>query len=269
MSCIKRIRHELRLYQVAQMFYSRLPVPSGFSHQPELLDQASRYLPAVGTLVALLAVALAAGLYFIQLPISLVAWLTLAFTVWLTGAFHEDGFADTCDGFGGGWTSEHILQIMKDSRIGTYGTVGLILALGARYLALQALLQLSFHYFAIALITAFTLSRWAVVNTIYSGNYARIDAASKVRPIAQGMSLLTYGIATVWTLSWLLLWQSSILFVCLPISIWLIQRGMYTYFHKKIRGYTGDCLGAIQQVSEIAIYLLLLCSHAYGIEANI
>jgi len=112
--------HQLRLFFVALQFFTRMPVPRWVGFDPQWLSQASRYFPAVGLVVgafAALAYALASALW----PPIVAVLLSTSTTIWLTGAFHEDGFADTCDGLGGGMTRERVLEIMKDSRIGAYG----------------------------------------------------------------------------------------------------------------------------------------------------
>ena len=117
-------RRERDLLLVALMFFTRIPMPRWVPFDEARLNGASRYFPLVGLLVG----AVAALVYGVAVNLwspALALVLATAATVLLTGAFHEDGFADVCDGFGGGWDREQVLSIMKDSRIGTYGTVGL------------------------------------------------------------------------------------------------------------------------------------------------
>ncbi len=107
---------QLRLFFIALQFFTRLPIPRWVGFQPEWLQHASRYFPLVGCVVA----AVAAGVYALAalvLPAPLAAVLSTAASIYVTGAFHEDGFADTCDGLGGGMTRERVLEIMKDSRV--------------------------------------------------------------------------------------------------------------------------------------------------------
>src|SRR5215213_7826698 len=114
------MKHELRLLFTALQFYTRLPVPRWVGYSETALNQATRYFPLIGWLVGLLAGATwLIGTYLVDAPTGLL--LSMMASVLLTGAFHEDGFADVCDGFGGGWTKEKILLIMKDSRLGAYG----------------------------------------------------------------------------------------------------------------------------------------------------
>ncbi|MFC6672399.1 adenosylcobinamide-GDP ribazoletransferase [Marinobacterium aestuariivivens] len=140
------------------------------------LNHASRYFPLVGLLLG----TLAAALYWLLeplLPLPLTLLLCTLFTILLTGGFHEDGLADVCDGFGGGWTPEQTLGIMKDSRLGSYGALGLLLALAFRLTALLYVPDV-----LIALLLGHTLSRFLAVSLIYSETYVQQDRLSKAKP---------------------------------------------------------------------------------------
>jgi adenosylcobinamide-GDP ribazoletransferase len=119
---------QLELFFIALAYFTRLPVPGWVAFAPEKLGQAARFLPLVGWLVA----AIGAAVFWLAaqvLPVDIAVVLSMAATVRVTGAFHEDGWADTCDGLGGGWTKARVLEIMKDSRIGSFGAIGLVLLL--------------------------------------------------------------------------------------------------------------------------------------------
>src|SRR5690348_17261176 len=107
------MKRELQIFFTAVMYYTRIPVPPSTTHEPEFLSLATRYVPVIGWIVGGVysAVIVVAMMVF---PVWVSILLGLAASVLLTGAFHEDGFADVCDGFGGGWTREKILLIMKD-----------------------------------------------------------------------------------------------------------------------------------------------------------
>jgi adenosylcobinamide-GDP ribazoletransferase len=129
---------QVRLFFIALQFFTRLPIPSWVGFEAAWLHHASRYFPLVGAVVA----AIAAGVYALAalvLPAPVAVLLSTAAGIYATGAFHEDGFADMCDGFGGGQTRERVLEIMKDSRIGAYGAIGIILLLAVKCAALSAL----------------------------------------------------------------------------------------------------------------------------------
>ena len=119
------MKKELRIFFTALMFYTRIPCRVWVDHSEDYLNKATRYFPLIGWLIGLAMALVIYGSLFI-LPISVCVILALAVSVLMTGAFHEDGFGDVCDGFGGGWTKSQILEIMKDSRVGTYSVVGFI-----------------------------------------------------------------------------------------------------------------------------------------------
>ena len=130
------MKKEIAVFLTAIMFFTRIPCPKNIDHSPEILTKSSRYFSLVGIIVGFFG---ALVFYVSELlfndTISIL--LSMSGTIWITGAFHEDGFADVCDGFGGGWTKEKILTIMKDSRVGTYGIVGLGLLLAIKFNALS------------------------------------------------------------------------------------------------------------------------------------
>jgi len=172
-------------------------------------------------------------------------------SIFITGAFHEDGLSDSCDGFGGGWTRESILRIMKDSRVGAYGVIGIWLALSLKFFALysipEALLSLS-------IIAGHSVSRFFSGAFIFTHLYVQEDLQSKVKPLARKMStkdLLISGIGGLAPL--LLFWQAKLFLLLIPLALakWLLGR----YYRKHLGGYTGDCLGAAQQIFEIVFYL--------------
>ena len=122
------IKRQIHIFFTALMFYTRIPCPKNIDHDPEYLNKASRYFPLIGWIVG--GLSFLVFIFFEELftvPIAVV--FSIVASVLVTGGFHEDGFADVCDGFGGGWTKEKILLIMKDSAIGAYGALGLILIL--------------------------------------------------------------------------------------------------------------------------------------------
>ena len=133
------MKKELRIFFTALMFYTRIPCPGWVDHSEDYLNKATRYFPLIGWLIGLAMALVIYGSLFI-LPISVCVILALAVSVLMTGAFHEDGFGDVCDGFGGGWTKSQILEIMKDSRVGTYSVVGFILLFALKMAALISFL---------------------------------------------------------------------------------------------------------------------------------
>lgn len=254
------MRRQLHIFLTAVMFYTRIPCPSWVDHSPDLLNRATVYFPVIGWIVGAVA-ALTIWLVFPTYSLMTAVMLSMIATILLTGAFHEDGFADVCDGFGGGWTKERILEIMKDSRVGAYGVIGLICLLGLKYHLLmqllpnkQPLLQM------LLLLVAHTWSRGTALTFIYTHSYVREDAESKAKPVAERMSGEELLLALAFTAAPMLaLWQYSGVWaywlVAVPLLVvkWYLGR----YFTRWIGGYTGDCLGATQQIAEVVLLMSL------------
>lgn len=247
------MRKQFDLFRTALMFYTRIPVGNIKGYESSMLSQSTRFFPVIGLLVG----ALSAGVFwlFMQvLPVNVAVLLSMAFSVYLTGAFHEDGFADFCDGFGGGYTKEKVLTIMKDSRIGTYGSVGLLFMLGTKYFSLTALAP---EPIMLSLIAGNTISRLMPVVLLYTSHYVREDLASKAKPIGMRdtVGAFLFALATgAIPFLWLSVEVAIVVVVALAI-VFLIFRA---YIHRKLGGYTGDVLGALQQLSEVTFYLSVL-----------
>ncbi|MBA4094920.1 MAG: adenosylcobinamide-GDP ribazoletransferase, partial [Candidatus Accumulibacter sp.] len=192
------------------------------------------------------------------------AVLSTAATIYATGAFHEDGFADTCDGLGGGMTRERVLEIMKDSRVGAYGAIGVVGMLGTKCTALAMLPPAS----AIgALLLAHPLSRLAATSLIWRMEYAR--AEGKAKPLAERMTTAEFGIASVTVATAAALLLASGTLDMRAVLAALLAAGATTWwlarkFAQRIGGYTGDCLGAVQQLTEAFIYLAVLATLGHG-----
>ncbi len=253
------MRRELAYFFAALRFFTRLPVPGWVGHAQDQLDHAARYFPLVGVIVGAIGAA-ATWLASLALPPSLAVLLGMAATILATGAFHEDGFSDSCDGFGGGWEKAQVLAIMKDSRIGSYGAIGIGLLLLAKWNALVGLAgDQMVPAFAAALIAGHAVSRLASTLLIGTLAYVRDDETSKSKPLARRMGageLLTaavFGLAPCALLPWR---HALVALAFVVLTTWLAAR----YFVRRIGGYTGDCLGALQQATELAFYLGLLCS---------
>ena len=244
------------------MFYTRIPCPAWVDHAPEYLSRATRFFPVVGWLAGLfcfLAWYPAGRLWNPEIA----ALLILIAGVVFTGAFHEDGFADLCDGFGGGWTPEQILDIMKDSRVGTYGVLGLGLLMTLKWLALTDLLRLCAHHPAqvlLCLVLYHSLARFTAISLIFSEPYVRADQLSKAKPVAQGFTFAEPLIATVTAalpLAAAAYWLSPlVLIVLLPLLI--LRQVSAIYLRQRLGGYTGDCLGALEQLAEVVILLTVV-----------
>lgn len=258
----------VRHFLLALQFFTRVPVTGqlagwvGFS--PAMLRASAAHFPGVGWLVG----AVGAGVFCVAqvgLPglagALVAAVLSTAATVWMTGAFHEDGLADGADGLGGSVDRVRALEIMKDSRIGAFGAIALVLALGLKIALLAALAGQGMPTVALALVCAHVLSRLAPLFLIRWLPYVGDEgAASKSKPLADaiGSGALLAGVA--WSLpaaAWLLAalgWTRGLaaMLLCALAALYIAR-----LLKRRLRGFTGDGLGATQQVCELAIYLAL------------
>ncbi|MBI5110061.1 MAG: adenosylcobinamide-GDP ribazoletransferase [Rhodocyclales bacterium] len=253
------MKRELEYFFAALRFFTRLPVPAWVGHSSEQLNHAARYFPLVGIIIGAIGAAVteAAAL---ALPIGVAVLLGMAATVLATGGFHEDGFADSCDGFGGGVDQARVLAIMKDSRIGSYAAIGLGLLLLTKW---NALVEIDAAFgpplLALTLIAGHAVSRLASTVLIYFLTYVRDDDSSKSKPLAQRLSGGELLIAALCGLApCLLLPLADLLFGLAATALAALLAARY--FLRRIGGYTGDCLGATQQVAELAFYLGMLCT---------
>lgn len=254
--------HGLRLFLVALQFLTRVPVPLGAAWQPEWLQQCARHFPGVGLLVGGFGAGVLAGAAALW-PLPVAVLLSMAATVWLTGAFHEDGLADTCDGLGGAVSREKALQIMKDSRIGTYGAAALLLVLLLKAALLLALAQVTLAVALVALPLAHAWSRGAAVLLLRLLPYAGDAGQAKAKPLAQGIATPGLAVAGLWMLlalvvaaTWLPLPALLVALAALAMGV----AGMARWLRRRLGGFTGDTLGAAQQLCELAIYLALLAA---------
>lgn len=250
----------MKVFLTAVMFYTRIPCPSWVDHSPDYIQKCTKFFPVIGWIVGIIFCVVLLGCKQI-LPIEAAILLAILATILTTGAFHEDGFADVCDGFGGGWTKDKILEIMKDSRLGTYGAVGLIINFLLKFYLIYSILNITNVPIAIAIfISAHTLSRLMSVGIIRFGEYAREDATSKVKPIAIGISKTDFFIVILLGLTpfvILIFFTNLIIFITI-IPLISCAYFLNKYFKKWIGGYTGDCLGCTQQVTEILFYITIL-----------
>jgi adenosylcobinamide-GDP ribazoletransferase len=238
----------LRLFLIAIQFLTRLPVPESLVASEETLGRATRFFPLVGVIVGAGA-AMTFWLLQYLLPHSAAVLGAIIFTAFITNGFHEDGLADTFDGFGGGWTKEQALEIMRDSRLGTYGALALIFLILGKYSFLSSLAPGQIWRW---LIVAHTASRWTVLPLCAWLPYARAEGHGKLVAKRIGMAEMITG-SMVFSISVLLLsWQAA-LAALLVTGLASLLTGLY--FRARLSGITGDCLGATNQLTEVALYL--------------
>ncbi|WP_295855851.1 adenosylcobinamide-GDP ribazoletransferase [uncultured Xylophilus sp.] len=256
----------VRHWLLALQFFTRIPVTGrlaawvGFS--PAMLRAAAAHFPAIGWIAAAVACGAYAGAVALWgngplVPLAAAVACTAA-TAWLTGAFHEDGLADVADGLGGSADRERALEIMKDSRIGSYGALALVLAVAAKVALLGVLGGHGLAAVLTALAGAQVVSRFWPLLIVRTLPHVGDTARSKSKPLADQIS----GGALVIAFSWccvplaLVLLAQGALFLGASLAasgaaLWWMRRG----FVRRLGGFTGDCLGAVQQVCEIAFYL--------------
>jgi adenosylcobinamide-GDP ribazoletransferase len=262
------MQKQWRNFLLALGFFTRIPVPSFLDFQEADLNHTVKYFPLVGWLVGLIGVAA----FYLAMQVfthGIAVLISMAATIFATGAFHEDGLADSADGLGGGWSREQVLAIMQDSRLGTYGAIALFMVLMTKY---QLLAEMHADTVMAALICAHALSRLSAVWLMAALPYAKADANStgKAKPLATQVSRNDLWLANVFGLLPLLMllallqnslanWRATLSFVLLVLAavgaIWWWWRLL---LKRKLGGYTGDTLGAIQQLSEIMFYLASL-----------
>lgn len=245
------LRQELHALAAAVMFFTRLPVPAGWGTTRDDLQRAAAYFPFVGWIGG----GVAAAVWWLAAPVwlpAIASGLSLAATVLLTGAMHEDGFADVCDGFGGGYTKERVLEIMRDSRVGAFGAIGAVIMLLLKWQTVAGLPSL---LAPVALVAGHVVSRAVSTSLMATLSYVREESV-KAKPLATALrgGRLAWVIVTALAAMALLpprLWWA--------LAVMLVVRAVLArWFVKRIGGYTGDCLGAAQQVSEVAFYLAVI-----------
>lgn len=250
-----RARFESHALLTAVQFLTRVPAPGGMNRpgaDPRLLPASVRYFPVVGGLIGLFTglVAWAAGQYW---PPGVAALLALAAEALLTGAFHEDAVADSCDALGGGWTRDDVLRIMKDSRVGSFGALGLGLAVALRWATLAAVPPGE-----VVLVAAFAgaLGRLCIVALMRAVPPVP-DWASLTRDVGERASLTTLTAAIGLTLPVLV-----VALVADPVRALAgvalagaVTAGWGWYVRRRLGGVTGDCLGAAAVFGQVAVML--------------
>jgi adenosylcobinamide-GDP ribazoletransferase len=267
---VQRLRDQLtffmRHYLVALQFFTRVPVTGSLAQwtdfQPEMLRASAPHFPGVGLFVGFVA-CLAFAVFSIGLPEGplsplAAAVLSTIVTVLLTGAFHEDGLADTADGLGGSHERERALEIMKDSRVGSFGAAALMLALAAKCSLLAVLAVHSAPGVITALLAGHAVSRFWPLVLVHTMDYAGDPAASKSKPLAERIDRRGLLWAALWCLPALALMVVADGVPFLVLALALSAGALFAFramLRHRLQGFTGDCLGAAQQVCEIAFYL--------------
>ena len=265
----------LKHFLIALQFFTRIPITGRLAawvgYSPAMLRASSVYFPLVGSVVGSFAAAvLLLALTLLpsgSLGALLAAALATAASVWLTGGFHEDGLADTADALGGYVPRDKALEIMKDSRIGNYGSLSLIVVLGLKIFALAVLAEQAALLAAAALLWAHTLSRVSPLLLMISLPHVGDLSASKSKPLADAISPLQLLAALCWPAL-----LAAGLAYALPTGAWALAAALmllaawrlHAWFAQRLGGFTGDTLGCAQQISELLAYLALLSWPQWG-----
>jgi len=238
----------MRRFFIAVQFLTRLPVPGMLSNSEAELGKAAAFFPLIGVIVGGGAALVSVLLQWV-FPVSASVLCAMVFAAFITNGFHEDGLADTFDGFGGGWTKDRVLEIMRDSRIGTYGTLALVFLVLGKLTFLSSLPQGQIWRW---LIVAHTAARWTILPLCAWLPYARADGQGKLVAKQVGALELLTATATLIVAFLLLPWRAA-LAALLVTSLVTLLSGLY--FRARLEGITGDCLGATNQLTEVGLYL--------------
>jgi adenosylcobinamide-GDP ribazoletransferase len=230
----------------AVQFMTRIPMPA-FRYEPSLVLGGAKFYPLVGALIALGAIVLERALRS-HLPATVIAVVVLSYLVIITGGFHEDGLADTADALGGGWTRERMLEIMHDSRIGSFGTLAIALSLLARWSLLSTLSVARFPFYVLA---AHVLCRWTTLPLGAFVDSARKDGLGARLAYKIPISSLVVGTLLAFLITGWALRVDALIPIAVVIVITFLS-GLY--YRSQIGGITGDCFGATNQLAEIAVY---------------
>lgn len=256
----------LRHFLLAVQFFTRIPITGKLAewvgYTPAMLRASAAHFPAIGWIVGCASAGVFAAFCWALPSQSASVWVaaifSTAFSVLLTGAFHEDGLADTADGLGGGFTRERALEIMKDSRIGTYGAIALVLAVLAKISLLVLLAQIHLQWVLVALFAAHVSSRYTPLWLIRCLVHVGDTPQSKSKPLADSIGFAGLAVGGGWWLlglgltAFFLPWGALLVAVLAAAAATALVGWR---LHQRLQGYTGDGLGAAQQLSEIAFYL--------------
>jgi adenosylcobinamide-GDP ribazoletransferase len=254
---------QVKLFLIALQFYTRIPVTGNIAqwsgYSAGRLSTSTRYFTLIGIIVG----AISAGVFWltqVYLSPSIAVVLAICVGILVTGGFHEDGWADFCDGFGGHNSRERTLEIMTDSRIGTYAGLGLVLLLLLKVVTLSSMTPVQT---AAALLIMHPMSRAFAVLIMATLPYAKPHDESKAKPIATNIAqtnlIIAVGIAIVFV--------AAVAFGLMPkhldlrhlgIALGLMLLGWWrlrSMMKARLQGYTGDTLGATQQLTECLGYV--------------
>jgi len=243
-------------FLAALSFLTVIPLPRRREVSPEQVGKSLVYFPVVGIIIGLIL----AGLYWLLrliLPSAVVSGLLLIFLVVLTGGLHLDGFVDTCDAIAGHKPPEARRQIMRDSRAGALGMVGVCCLLIVKYVSLNSVPE-SLMMATLGLMPV--VSRWVMVYAIFAHPYARSSGLGKV--FKEMASRRRFVVATLIAVA-VAIALARLPGLIIMLGVWVIAAAMAAYLKGKFSGLTGDTYGAMNEVAEVSV-LILVCLLAYN-----
>jgi len=256
------VKLQWEAFCTAVQFLTRIPIPGGamsggMERYQAALARSVVYFPMVGAMVAgITGTAIVVSLWV--LPVELAIILGLAFEAMLTGAFHEDALADTCDALGGGWTREQVLEILKDSRLGTYGTLGLGLGVACRFFSLVALADFQWIGYGVACFLASgAIGRWAILWLMHTVSPIE-DRHTQARDVSGQQTGKAVAVSAIIAIPALIPWlyldpvgvAAAILLSSLVLAAyrWQVLR--------RVGGSTGDLLGCSCYLVQLTVLLV-------------
>lgn len=243
-------------FLAALKFLTIIPIPWWREVSPEEIGRSIAYFPVVGIIIGLILAGLG-WLLGLLLPLAVVNALLIVSLVLISGALHLDGFIDTCDGLVGHKTVEERLQIMHDSRSGSFGIVGAFCLLLVKYVSLNSLPE---ALLMATLVLMPVVSRWAMVYVVFAYPYARPSGLGKV--FKQETSWQKLVIATLITLVVVVV-SAQLAGLVVMVVVWVIVIAVAAYLKHRLSGLTGDTYGAINEVAEVCV-LVIVCLLAYN-----
>lgn len=246
------IQHHFYAFLLALSFLTRIPIPINIEYSNNKQKSSFIYYPLVGLLIGLLQFVVIQLLMMI-LPLNISIILTMAFSIFLTGALHEDGLADVFDGFGGGKNRDHIITIMKDSHLGTYGILSLVFT---ELIIYFSLISIDKSEYLLVFILKESLTRFLMLIPMNLLDYVS-NESSKSKGLVAKLSKLELIFASLLILILLVIYFKMSYLISIFITFIFTLLLSY-YFFKKLGGYNGDCLGATQKLSEVIFLLSVL-----------
>ncbi|MBI4187639.1 MAG: adenosylcobinamide-GDP ribazoletransferase [Chloroflexi bacterium] len=246
-------------FLAALSFLTIIPLPLRREISPEEVGHSLGYFPVVGLIIGIILAGLS-WLFHLFLPPMLVSALLILAMVGISGALHLDGFIDTCDGIAGHRGVEDRWRVMHDSRVGAFGVVGVVILLLLKYVSLSSLPE---SWLTVTLLVMPVVSRWAMVYALFAYPYARPDGLGLA--FKQGATWQRFAVATLITLvtiTALAWWAGDRYFylagLVIMLVIWVVVVIMAGYLQRKLSGLTGDTYGAINEVAELSVLILMV-----------